>query len=187
MKICKKTIIMISILFLLFCFLSGCGKDSNTISDSNIQLNKSNGTIYDDVSPNFIFTIYPTRLISEDGQKMINYSFEVVNNSEQDYKNFLATVVMNDQLDQYIAAGVAPLEYTGVDIAAKSKTNLAPNEGRGVALNFKQLLSDEQFMYEAGLNYKDVVSLAEDFQILVKWDGGEETHKFTQVVINELP
>ena len=94
---------------------------------------------------------------------------------------------MNDQLDQYIAAGVAPLEYTGVDIAAKSKTNLAPDEGRGVALNFKQLLSDEQFMYEAGLNYKDVVSLAEDFQILVKWDGGEETHKFTQVVNNELP
>lgn len=185
MKTSKLLILILSIL--LTSILTGCtnrlhdGETPNVLTISN-----PDGKIYNEISDNFIFIVYPTKLIVDEGTKNILFDIEVRNNSNVDYKNFTVSIVMNSELDQYIAAGVAPLEFTGVDVASKSKSNLQPGECRGVTLKHQQLLSDDQFMKEAGLEYKDIEKLAEEFEIVVKWDGGSESYSFTNEVINEL-
>lgn len=185
MKISKKILIILAIL--LASIISGCTYDIQKSENQNeIVLSSPDGKIYDKVSDNFIFVVYPTKLIVDEGRKNILYDIEVRNNSNVDYKKLSVSIVMNSELDQYIAAGVAPLEFTGVDVASKSKSILQPGECRGITLKFQQLLSDDQFMKEAGLEYKDIEKLAEEFEIVVKWDGGSESYKFTNVVKNEL-
>lgn len=190
MKISKNKHILILILILtilLASMFTGC---THSIYDSESPdvsaMSNPDGKIYDKVSDNFIIVLYPTKLIVDEGNKNILYDIEVRNNSNVDYKNFSVSIVMNSELDQYVAAGVAPLEFTGVDVASKSKSNLQPGECRGITLKCQQLLSDDQFMKEAGLEYKDIENLAEEFEVLIKWDGGSESYKFTNSVINEL-
>lgn len=195
------TVLLLALLLSLVLAFSGCGTakpdsgsapNPSSASDSSstpfeVKPSKPDGIIYDDLSENFVFIIYPTQLLIDDGRKNIQYNFEVVNQSDRDYKDFSASVVMNEALDPYLAAGAVPLSFKGVDVAAVNKKDLGTYECRGVSVSLQQLLSDEEFMKEAKLDYKEIEPLAKTFDLVLKWNGGTEQHSFTQAVINDLP
>ncbi len=144
----------------------------------------TNGNVYDDLSERFKITVYPTKLITEDGKKNIVYSLAVDNKSEEAYKNFTLTITMNKDLDQYIAAGVFSFPVANFDMAAKSDPG--NDNGKGAEVEFQQLLSDDQFMSEAGIKYQDILELGKSFELHLKWDGGEEKYQLTSDVIDEI-
>lgn len=153
--------------------------------ESNRTENQTEVVPFTNQSDRFDITVYPTKIITEDGNKNIVYSVSVINKSEEAYKNFYVTIVMNEKLDQYIAAGVYPLPLSKIDLAAKSDPSPTEGEGKGVDINFQQLLSDEQFMDEADLDYKDILELGKSFELWLKWDGGEEKYMLESDVIDE--
>lgn len=185
----KKYVFLI--LLLLLILMTGC--DNSSLYEANDSLQETNndvndqsfqdGTVYDDLSDRFTITVYPTKLIMDDGKKNIVYSITVMNKTEVEYNNFVVTIAMNKKLDQYIAAGVNPLPITNFIMAAKS--NPSKDKGKGADVRFQQLLSDEQFMSEAGLKYHDILELGKSFELWLQWDGGEEKYQLSADVIDE--
>ncbi len=182
---------MFIILLLLLILVTGC--DNSSLYEANDSLQETNndvndqsfqdGTVYDDLSDRFTITVYPTKLITDDGKKNIVYSITVVNKTEVEYNNFVVTIAMNKKLDQYIAAGVNPLPITSFIMAAKSDPS--KDKGKGADVRFQQFLSDEQFMSEAGLKYDDILELGKSFELWLQWDGGEEKYQLSADVIDE--
>lgn len=146
---------------------------------------RTDGVSYEELSDRFKIIVYPTLVISEGKEKYIDYQFSLENKSEQAYKNIIITVSMNEKLDQYIAAGVLPLPFSKIDLAAQSAVSLSEGEAKGVDIDFKQLLSDEQFMCDAGLDYKSILDLGKDFEVWVQWDGGEEKYALSAPVVDK--
>ena len=138
-----------------------------------------------DLRNKFAVTVYPTRIITEDGKKNILYSVSVDNESEEVFKNFYGTIVLNEELDQYIATGVVPLPFTKINLVGKSDPASEERSGIGVELNFQQILSDEQFMKEAEIDYTDILELGQDFILWLRWDGGEVKFDLTSAIIDE--
>ena len=187
----KKCVLIFATLVLIALMMS-CGissiqeADIKSIQEIIGEIDEqsfTDGIVYDDLSDRFTITVYPTKIITENDKKNIVYRISVENKSEEAYKNFNVTIVMNEKLDQYIAAGVFPLPLANFDMAAKSVTS--EDIGKGADVRFQQLLSDEQFMHEAGLKYEDILELGQSFELWLKWDGGEEKYKLTSSVIDE--
>lgn len=183
-----RNILLISLLLSLVWAVAGCGPSNSTGPSSSpaasVEIKPSNpdGTVYKAVSENFAFVTYPTKLLVQDGQKCIQFHFEVLNKSDEDYKEFSAAVVINEAMDPYLASGITPLEFKEVNMAATGKEKLETYECRGVNVTLQQFLSTDP-----DLDVKEVESLAGTFDIRLKWKGGTEEYTFTQPVLNELP
>lgn len=187
----KKHVFVCVILALIAAIMMGCQNTSEHETNFNEQDTKDDvinqgfqdGAVYDDLSDRFTIAVYPTKLITDDGKKNIVYSISVVNKTEEEYNNFVVTIAMNKKLDQYIAAGVNPLPITNFIMAAKSDPS--KDKGKGADVRIQQLLSEEQFMSEAGLKYHDILELGKSFELWLQWDGGEEKYQLSADVIDE--
>lgn len=180
----KKIKHILITLILIGALLAGCQSNNLQTSTDVVEQSFQDGIVYDDLSDRFTITLYPTKLITENGKKNIVYSITVENKSEEEYKNFEISIAMDKSLDQYIGAGVEPFPITHFDMAAKSDTS--EDQGKGADVRFQQLLSDDQFMSEAGIKYQDILELGKNFELLLQWDGGEEKYKLTADVIDEI-
>lgn len=174
----KKQIYWVSLSLLIAAFCLG-------VASAQASSTSDEGVVHDDVSKRFTITTYPARLVLSEGDPCIRYRLAVDNQNNEAYKNVVVTFSMNKALDEYIAAGVFPFPFTKVDLAAKNAARLADDEGRGIELHFEQLLSDEQFMREAKLNYESILTLGQTFDVTVAWDGGSETYALTAPVVDE--
>lgn len=182
----KKHITLSVVFILIVVIMTGCHNASfqKTTKEDDSQ-NHADSIIYDDLSKRFTITVYPTKIVTEDGHKNIVYSLSVTNKSEEAYKNFIVTIAMSKSLDPYLAAGAVSIPLTKFDMAAKSDLNSAEAEGKGADIEFQQVLSDEDFMHEAGLKYEDVWKLGQSFELWLQWDGGIEKYELTSDVIDE--
>ncbi len=154
--------------------------------DSTQDAKLGEGKGYPDMSEHFDFTVYPAHMIMDMGGKNIEYSFDIVNKSDQSFKDFSLTVLPNDEIGRYLKQGVLPMEGTPFML---SPQGVEPTEDfwcTGVSMSCSWILSNDKILEEQGLNAADAPEAGGAFELLLKWDGGEERHRFTVDVVDEL-
>jgi hypothetical protein len=134
------------------------------------------GVVHEELSDNFRVTVYSTTLYAEGSTVRISYRVEVVNKTQETFHGFYPTVVLDPELDQYLAAGVTPLPIsTRLNVYPEGHTDLDdPVGAAGVDIDFDQVVSDRQFLADAGLDVDRLFELGEHVTLWLRWDDGEE-------------
>jgi len=183
-----KFVLVFSIICFLILPLLGCQKEVPSQIDTQDSQEPDSRVecILDNISDNFRITLYSTRIITEDGNRNIIYAFLLENSSDKEYKNLSVSVILNSELDQYLAAGTMEFPIATIDLAPQNEALSEDDErSKGVDATLEQILNDDDFMNEAGLKYQDITELGKTFRIKLTWIGGEETLEVESNVIDE--
>lgn len=167
---------------LLFSFVLGLSASAGCAArpaphpdESSSDTETAVGTLYDDLSENFTLTVYPSTVYRDGSTIYVSYRATVVNKSQDSYQDFYPAFVFDPALDQYFAAGVEPVPITEVDLFPTGAAELENGSGgRGVELVFDQLVSDREFLDDAGLDASRILDLGEEVTLWLRWNGGEE-------------
>ncbi|MBK7820829.1 MAG: hypothetical protein IPJ61_07045 [Tessaracoccus sp.] len=143
------------------------------------------GVVYHEASDWFDITVYPARLVSEEGTKELVYRLEVDTKADRGFDGFYITLLPDPQLDPYLAAGRPLLPLPKFDMVPADAPTKG-SEAKGASAEVRRLLSDEGSMGDAGLEYADIVHIGRNFELWLRWDGGEERLALTTDVIDEL-
>lgn len=146
---------------------------------------QESGVIYSDCSERFEFTIFPAKVFWEDGQRNIKYSLTLDNKSEIAYQDFRVTFILSRDVDPYLLAGAFPAQLTPITLAAKSDNSPVQGAGKGVEINIQQLLQNEDCLKESGIEWTDILTIGQQFELKLEWRGGSEIHSFKTPVIDE--
>lgn len=171
------------LLTLVVLALVGCTA-SPPVDDARTPV-AADGVVREDLSDRFTLTLYPTTVYEDESGTYLSFRATIVNRSSEEYRDFSATVVLDPELDQYLAAGVEPMPVMGVDIFPDGAPELADGTGgRGMELVVDELVSDRAFLADAGLDAGEIHELGEAVTLRLRWDGGEETLSYTAPVVD---
>lgn len=165
----------IAVLLASVFILSSCAKNEEVQPQPSSGYNSGTDLAVSEV---FTITTYPAVVEQDGGDLRLVYRVDVGNATKDAIPNLNAQISPSAALDQYLAAGIHPSPETDFDIAPDSKADgdLGPEEGRGIEINDYRLLSDPQFIDDAGLDYKNILNLGSELTLTLKWDDKEEEH-----------
>ncbi len=146
----------------------------------------SEGTTYRDISENFDITVFPARLYVENGKKYIEYQVDVINDSKNSIKDFEMAIVLSPDFDTYLKEENSYMLGTKLDLAPLSGNERTEEWGKSTESNYIFELKSDAQLKKLGLEYADVLVLGKGFELWMQWDGGEERHRFTVDVMDEL-
>lgn len=165
---------------------TGCAVQPGPPDESSSAEQTLPGVVYDRLSDNFTLTVYPTTVHSEASSIYVSYKATVVNKSQDSFPGFYAAFVLDSDLDQYLAAGVAPIPMLKVDLFPAGAAELENGSGGGLGaeLTSDQLVSDRAFLDDAELDARRILELGETVTLWLRWNGGEERLEYTTRVLD---
>ena len=134
----------------------------------------------------FSIEVASAKLIQEDSRKEICYELSIENKTDQRFENLEIFLKPPAILNQYLAAGVLMHPMGTITLAAQNAVEFSGNDSTGMDADLRRLINSDEFLSEAGLDYRDIVTLAQTIEVHFKWDGGAESVELCTTVIDEI-
>lgn len=122
-----------------------------------------------------------SRIVRTDDGVALRVDATVVNASDAVLDDVVVTVVLDDALDPYLAAGAVPLSGLSADHVYPRDTARADVPSGG-ALGIH--LTDTRHLADTGTDLSAVLDLARHVTLEVTWDGGNQDLAYTTAVLD---
>lgn len=179
-------VVFLTVSCLLLPAIPGLSADgAETTPEVEPETMQEGGILLDDISGRFLITLYPARVIPEEGGEWIVYRLSVENRTEEVYHGFRALVSFNPELDPYLLTGALHFQTEEMELAKRSDPALEPGLSKGFDFTIQQSLQRSEIMREMELDRQEILVLGQSLSITLSWLGGEEKHDLRTVVIDE--